>query len=91
MKDRILATAAVLFMAGATAQIMSSFLPKKLHLSGPKAEVDPLVCGADFAPREIARCDNVEMENSAHERSNSGDGGRCCSWLAPRPRRRNAR
>jgi Bacterial extracellular solute-binding protein len=39
---------------------MSSFLPKELHQSGPEAEVDTLVCGADLAPREIARSDNVE-------------------------------
>jgi hypothetical protein len=44
---------------------MSSFLSKKLHLSGPEAEVDTLVCGADLTPRELARCDNVEGELSA--------------------------
>jgi hypothetical protein len=44
---------------------MSSFLPKKLHLSGPEAEVDTLVCGADLTPRELARCDNVKGELSA--------------------------
>jgi hypothetical protein len=44
---------------------MSSFLPKKLDLSGPEAEVDALVCGADLRPRELPRRDNVEGDLSA--------------------------